>query len=287
MRVGARRARRLRQRDEQRRLGVGEMCRLLAEPGQTARAHALEITAHRGQREVGGKDLALAQPPLELNRADHLDQLRAQGARARLEQAHDLHGECRSAGDDAAVRCHLGEGAEGRQGVDAEMVPEALVLDVYEEMQVVWRDTVGVGGEAPLLVARLERTQHDAMAILDDDGGCEPGEVGREGAVERDGDADEDRQGGESHKERPPASPSPACGRRWPDDVGSDEGVSRTTRGGRHRASRPAPLIRPRFAGPPSRASGRREGLRRFTGSCPWRVPARACTTSVPALPRA
>ncbi len=53
-------------------------------------------------REIRGEDFALRQPPLDLQRADDLDQLRRDRARARLQQPRQLHGDGRAALRDAA-----------------------------------------------------------------------------------------------------------------------------------------------------------------------------------------
>ena len=70
-RAGA--ARRLRDGDQQRRLGGAELPRLLAEVGEGGGAHALEIAAHRRQRQVDRQHLALGVAPFELQRARRLD----------------------------------------------------------------------------------------------------------------------------------------------------------------------------------------------------------------------
>ena len=152
----------------------------------------------------------LLNAPLELERANHLDQLGAQRARARLEQADDLHGERRAARDDAAVRHELACRAQDRGGVDPGVAEEALVLDVDQQAKVVWRHAFRRGGETPLLVARLEGAQHGAVPVLDDRGGRKAREVGGKGAVERNGGAGEERETGNSYGKKPPALPSPA-----------------------------------------------------------------------------
>ena len=48
--------------------------------------------------------------------------------RARLEQARDLHGDGRAAGDDVAGGHELPRGARERHRIDAVMLVEALVL---------------------------------------------------------------------------------------------------------------------------------------------------------------
>ena len=100
--VGPARFRRLRQRDQQRRLGDRQLARLLAEIGERGGAHALEIAAERRQREIAVEHARLADAPLDLERAR-----RSAGAwRASVRssrgsmQARDLHRQRRAAGDD-------------------------------------------------------------------------------------------------------------------------------------------------------------------------------------------
>ncbi len=85
----------------------------------------------------------------ELQRAGDLDQLRAQRARTRLEQADHLHGERGRAGDDMPASEPLQHGPPERQRIDAGMGREALVLDVDEKPQIGGRHRVGVGRQAP------------------------------------------------------------------------------------------------------------------------------------------
>ncbi len=104
MTVGPARFRRLRQRDRS-RAGFAERqaARLLAEIGERGGAHAFEIAAIGREAEIKAQHLVLAQGALDLERADHLAQLGREAAfAARLQQARHLHGECRTAGDDAA-----------------------------------------------------------------------------------------------------------------------------------------------------------------------------------------
>ena len=102
--VGAAALGRLRDGDQQGRLGGVELLRLLAEIGEGGGTHAFEIAAHRRQREVDRQHLALGVAPFELQGARRLDRLGEQAARPRLEQAGGLHGERRGTGDDAAAR---------------------------------------------------------------------------------------------------------------------------------------------------------------------------------------
>ena len=126
LRVGCRRVvgGRLDEASDDRRLAQRQPLGLLAEPGEAGRAYAFEIAAIGRQRKVEFEDLVLVQTPLELKRAPALDDLRAERARARLEQPRGLHGQGRGAGDDAA-RARGGEGGpQNRQRIDAGMIVE-------------------------------------------------------------------------------------------------------------------------------------------------------------------
>ena len=95
---------RLRQRDEQRRLGDRELQRLLAEIGERRRAHAFEIAAERGERQIAVEHARLADLALDLKRARDLPELGGERALAsRLDEPRDLHGQRRAAGDDMAA----------------------------------------------------------------------------------------------------------------------------------------------------------------------------------------
>ena len=102
--VGPARLRRLRQRDQQRRLAERELLRLLAEIGERGGAHAFEIAAERREREIAVEHARLADRALDCERARDLPQLGGERALgARLDEARDLHRQGRAAGDDMAV----------------------------------------------------------------------------------------------------------------------------------------------------------------------------------------
>ena len=102
--VGPARFRRLRQRDEQRRLAQREPPRLLAEIGERGGADAFEIAAIGREAEVEREHLVLGERALELDGAHDLPQLGGERAlAARLEQTRDLHGQRRAARHDVAV----------------------------------------------------------------------------------------------------------------------------------------------------------------------------------------
>jgi hypothetical protein len=77
----------LRQGDEQRSFGNREPLRLVAEISERSGANAFEVAAIGRQRQVALEDFALGQPPLNLDGAGDLAQLRGDAtARARLDQ---------------------------------------------------------------------------------------------------------------------------------------------------------------------------------------------------------
>ena len=207
--VGAQPLGRARQRDQQRRLGLGEPPRLLAEIGEAGRAHPFQIAAERRQGEIEIEDLVLGQMQLELKRAAHLHQLRRQPARARLEQPRHLHGEGRGARDDTALARPLRRGAQHRQGVDAGMAREALVLVGDQHAQVERIDLGRVDRQAPRPVGRGEGAQHDAVAIGHHHRGLvETAEIEREQPIEREPGERQARNRGAAP--RKPAMPAPA-----------------------------------------------------------------------------
>ena len=127
--IGPPKFRRLRQRDQQRRLAEREPPRLLAEIGERGRADAFEIAAIRRQREIKAEDLVLGERPFELERPHRLPDLGVERAvPARLQQASDLHGDGRAARDDAAMRDELVRRAHDGERIDARMGEEPLVL---------------------------------------------------------------------------------------------------------------------------------------------------------------
>ena len=115
--------RRLRQGHEQGCFAEREPARLLAEIRERGGPDPFQIAAIRGEREVEVEDLVLAQDALELNGADRLPELDVKRAFAsRLEQACDLHGDGRAAGDDVPVGDELQRGAAEGERIDAVML---------------------------------------------------------------------------------------------------------------------------------------------------------------------
>ncbi len=166
----------------------GGLCRLqrlrrYAEPGERAGADSLKVAAERSE---GEPDVQHARPAIacfKLHGARHLDQLGADGARARLEQAGGLHGERGAAGDDVPRDEELNCRAEEGDRVDTRVVPEAPVLDRDEQFG--HQRWCGIGTEAPDAAGGGEERQRAVVAVEDfGAGGREAGEVGRESVVE-------------------------------------------------------------------------------------------------------
>src|SRR5262249_30921913 len=146
---------RLRQRDEQRRLADSEPARLLAEIGERSRPHAFEVTAVGGEAEIKRQNLVLAQRTFERDCADDFAQLYEHAAFApRLQQAGDLHGQRRAAGDDATVAQELPGRPDERANVDAGMLEKALVFVSDERGDVTGIDVLDARRQAPTPLAR-------------------------------------------------------------------------------------------------------------------------------------
>ena len=202
MAVGPPRFGRLRQRHQQGGFRHGQPLRLLAEPGERGRAHAFEIAAIGRQRQVAFEDLALGQPPLDLQGAEHLPQLAGEAAAfARLDQPRKLHRQRRAAGDDVAVAGELAGGAHHRHGIDARMVAEALVLVGDQHLDELRIDLVEADGSRQR-PSGLAKARSSAPSRSSTSAETAPAsQRRRKGAVERDqrrpGDADKgDRRAG-------------------------------------------------------------------------------------------
>src|SRR6185312_4088118 len=96
-------ARRLRQYREQRRLGVRQPAGRLAQVRPRGRLDTFDRTAERRVVEVQVEDLRLAQVHFQLQRAEDLHELAAEAVRDRLDDPRHLHGQRRTARDDAAM----------------------------------------------------------------------------------------------------------------------------------------------------------------------------------------
>ena len=129
--------------------------RFLAEIRERGGPDPFQIAAIRGEREVEPEDLVLAQNALELNGADRLSELDVKRALApRLEQAGDLHGDGRAAGDDVPMGDELQRGAAEGERIDAVMLEEALVLIGKEHVEKARIDLLSRCRQAPAALAR-------------------------------------------------------------------------------------------------------------------------------------
>ena len=153
---------RLRDRDQQCGFAEREPSRLLAEIGMRGRAHAFQVAAVGGEREIEREDVVLGELALELDGPHGLAQLRAERAvGARLEQARDLHGERGTARDDAPVRDELERRAATASG-STPLVVEALVLVGDQQIEVTRIDVFHGRGQPPAAVDSRVRPQQSA-----------------------------------------------------------------------------------------------------------------------------
>ena len=163
------RFRRLRQGDQQRRFGEGELQRLLAEIGERGRPHPFEIAAEGSEREVSVERALFADLALDLESARDLPELgRERPLRPRLDEPRDLHGERRAAADHAAFDEPLRACADERADVDAVVLIEPPVLIGDEHREIARIDVVRGRGQAPAPVRQCEGPQQSAVAIDDD-----------------------------------------------------------------------------------------------------------------------
>ena len=154
--VGPARFGRLRQGDEQRRLGEGQPLRLLAEIGEARRADALDVAAIGREREVEVEDSALAEALLELHGAHHLAQLRRRAVRPSRGSIRRATCMVSVEPPETMRRCagELPGGTQRAPAVDAVVVAEALVLvgDQHVDearIDLVQRRPAGASGHPP------------------------------------------------------------------------------------------------------------------------------------------
>ena len=167
--VGPPRLRRLRQRDEQRRLADRELQRLLAEIGERRRPHTLEISPERRDGEVPVEHAGLADRALHLERASYLPQLRRhRPLRTRLDETGDLHAERRSPGNDPSAPQPLSGRAQERARIDAMVLVEASILVGDEHREIARIDVMRRRRKPPAPVGQREGPQQPAIAIDDD-----------------------------------------------------------------------------------------------------------------------
>ena len=160
---------RLRQRDEERGFGEGEPLRLAPEICEARGAGAFEIAAVRREREVEPQDLGLRQPPLQFDGPRDLAQFRAHAPLVpRLEEARHLHGQRRTARDDAALPQELCAGPGERPQVDAAMLLEAVILVGLQHGQEMRVDISRLDRQSPSPVRRGEGPEETAVAVEHD-----------------------------------------------------------------------------------------------------------------------
>jgi hypothetical protein len=90
------------------------------------------------------EDLLLAQMPIELQRASHLDHFGRQRAFSGLHEASNLHRNRRCTRYDAGVRRQLIERPENGQGIDADVFVESFVFPCQQHFNVALIDFGGL-----------------------------------------------------------------------------------------------------------------------------------------------
>ncbi|MOA05831.1 hypothetical protein D3C78_1254410 [compost metagenome] len=126
----------LRQHRQERRLGVGQLGRALAEIGKTCRLHPLQVAAKGRPVEVDGEQGALVIVPLQLQRPRHLAQLARHTAVIGLDQPGHLHGEGRAAGDRPPIAQPLPDPAHHGHRIDPGMLPEVAILVAEQRLYI-------------------------------------------------------------------------------------------------------------------------------------------------------
>src|SRR5207344_2798004 len=119
--------------------------------GKRSRTHAFQIAAHRRKRQIEREDFFLRIALLELESADHLEELVDQAARTRaFEQARGLHGKRGSTGNDvcASGQILLRSAADGEQ-IDAEVGVETVVFVAFEQRKISRGYIADAGFETP------------------------------------------------------------------------------------------------------------------------------------------
>ncbi len=164
LRSGTQPRRRLRQYREQCRFGMRQARGGFAQICPGRGFHAFDGAAERRMIQIQREDFALGQMRFELQRAQDLAQLAADAARLRFDDARDLHGQGRTAGDDMPVAHELCERTCERHRIHARMPPEPAILVGQQRLQVQRRDIVRRYRIAPRAIASGERAQRRAVA---------------------------------------------------------------------------------------------------------------------------
>ena len=196
-----------RDRHEEGGLGRFQCLGRHAEPGERAGADALDVAAERCEGKPDVEHATSAVMRLELHGAGDFDELRANGARARLEQASGLHRKSGATGYGMARAEQLRGGAGQGDRIDTGMVPEAAILDGDQQVGEQRRGVVRA--EAPDATRRGEECQRAVLAVEDLAAhGGEAGEVGWEAEVEQGAEGGEHEAGrgeeGYDGKQEPP-----------------------------------------------------------------------------------
>ena len=109
-------------------LGQREARRRLVEVSLARRRETAKVWAKAGAVDVLLDDLVFAERPLDADGERHFAELAAQGSWVGPEGPRELHREGRAAGHDPGLREIRDGRADGREGIDAEVVVESPVL---------------------------------------------------------------------------------------------------------------------------------------------------------------
>ena len=161
--VRAQPARGLWQHGQQRRFGMREVLRRLAQVGPTGRRNTLQRAAKRRAIEVQVEDLVLGQMPFQLGRAPQLAHLAGQCALVRIEQARNLHRQGAAARQHAPAREVLPRRTPQRQRVNAGVTEKPAVLIGQQRVEVIRRHLVRAHRVAPHAVGIGEAPQRCAV----------------------------------------------------------------------------------------------------------------------------
>ncbi len=155
------------QHREGRGFGPRERVRITAEVPPGGGFEADDIAAERRVRGVQREDLVLAEGCLDAQGEHRFSDLVGETALiAAARQAGNLHGDRAAATDHAAGTRVQAERAGDGQSVDATMGVEPFVLEHQQRSREFCRHA-GLGGEAPLPVARDTRAQQRTVARLE------------------------------------------------------------------------------------------------------------------------
>ena len=148
----------LRECDQKGCFRAAEMVWCMTEIMQACGAHAFNIAAIGGEREIQRHDLRFAEMRFQLHGAHHVLQLAADAVAMRGEQARHLHGERGAAGDNAAMGQHLPRGAQQGQRINTWVLVKTLVFGAQQQVDegginlrlCGWQTPKAVAGNAPV-----------------------------------------------------------------------------------------------------------------------------------------